>query len=132
MNYVEDIIKGEIEALLVERGIVIPLSLVMPDFSCQCEPDDADRLYVMYYNLPNPVRGIKGVVAFINGVDDSFRIETSPLKLVNGGLGARQHAVYNNLKRKVADYYRSGLIEAGWTENCDDSLSPFFTPPWDP
>ena len=131
MSNINEIIKGEVEALLIERGIVVPLSLFMPDFSCQCDPDEFGRMYVLDYTLPSPVRGIVGVVAFVNGTDNAYRIETSPLKLVGGGLGARQHAVYNSLKRKVADYYRSGLVSAGWTEDCDNSLSPTFIPPWE-
>lgn len=130
MTSLESIIKEEVELILLERGITLSLSTLMPDFSCPCEPDDLGRSYVLQYILPSPIRGIDGVVVFVNGDNNQYRIETTPIKLTGGGLGTRQHAVYNSIKRKLTDYYRDGLLGAGWGEDCDESLSSFYTPPW--
>lgn len=130
MNLIEEIIRSEIKLFLLERNIDIPLSIFNPDFSCKCEPDELGRMYVLDYILPSPVRGIKGIIAFINNNDDYYRIETVPMKLIGGGLGPRQYAVYNSLKRKVYDYYKEGLLSSGWAEEATEDKSPFFIPPW--
>lgn len=130
MKNLEEIIQKEVEAILIERGIVVPLSLFMPDFSCPCEPDDSGRLYVLNYKLPDPVRGIEGVVVYMSNSDNLFKLETCPIKSAGKGLGTRQHAVYNSLKRKVCDYYLKGLKNAGWSENCENINNPSFIPPW--
>lgn len=130
MINIKEIIRKEVESVLVERAISIPLSLVMPDFSCPCEPDDLGRLYVLQYTLPNPVRGMKGIIMFVTSQDDTYKIDTTPIKTAPGGLGTRQYAVYNSLKRKVGEYYQNSLIGSGWERKCDDNLSDYYSPPW--
>lgn len=112
----KEIINEEVEHVLLENCIEIPLSLVMPNFSE--DPFDLEKPYCLNYKMKIPMRNIIGIEVFLKPLDDEYyEIKCYPIKpkdLKRHKIGKKQHAIFNMIKNQILKKYEQQMEKENW------------------